>query len=278
MKNRTKEIQAILDGFKLPVKKLLAAPDGNPKLAKSLKLNILTTVLHLAPSDMSGYNTCPMASLGCKQACLATAGRGGMVRKGETLSDINKARIRKTIMFYEDRERFFDILIRDIKSVQRKAEREGFEGVGIRLNGTSDIRFEVYKVNYKGKLYQNIFEIFPEIQFYDYTALPNRKNIPANYHLTFSRKENNDPDCFTAIANGFNVSVVFSDFLPKTYFGLPVINGDDHDYRPIDKKGVIVGLIAKGIEGKKDTSGFVVDSLQAQLQETVLIINKRKKG
>jgi hypothetical protein len=44
----------------------------------------------------------------------------------------------------------------------------------VRLNGTSDIPFE----NIKFMDGKNIFELFPEIQFYDYTKIPNRKDIP----------------------------------------------------------------------------------------------------
>jgi hypothetical protein len=103
---------------------------------------------------------------------------------------------------------------------------------------------------------------FSDIQFYDYT--PNLKRmtqflngeLPANYHLTFSRKENNDTACFYVLANGGNVAMVF-DEIPSTYNGFEVVNGDESDLRFLDKKGVIVGLKAKG-KGRQDKSGFVI--------------------
>ena len=99
---------------------------------------------------------------------------------------------------------------------------------------------------------------FKHVQFYDYTAIPNRRNLPANYHLTFSRKEDNQQDVLKAIKNGFNVAVVFEKYLPQTYLGLPVFNGDETDLRFTDPKKSIVGLIAKG-KAKKDESGFTVN-------------------
>ena len=48
--------------------------------------------------------------------------------------------------------------------------------------------------------------------------------------------------------------------LPKTYLGFRVINGDSHDLRFLDPKGVIVGLSPKGNKAKKDTSGFVIQN------------------
>ena len=236
--------------------KLLANPDGNPKLAKSMKLNIMTTVLHLAPHKLSGYNVCPMASAGCIKACLNTAGRGGIIKTGEKTNIIQQARIRKTKMFYEERPLFFELLIKDIQAVIRKAEREGFEKVGIRLNGTSDLPWEAFKVKYDGKTYKNIMAIFPDVQFYDYTKRHNRKNIPANYHLTYSLAEDNFSRAKQALAAGLNVAAVFRNKLPESFMGTRVIDGDKHDYRPLDGLGVIVGLIAKG-KAKKDCSGFV---------------------
>lgn len=238
--------------------KLLTAPTSNPKIAKSLKLNVMTAVLHLAPYNLSGYQVCPMATAGCIAACLNTAGRGGIIKKGETTNAIQQARIRKTKLFFENRPVFFEQLIKDIQAVIRKAAREGFDKVGIRLNGTSDIPFEIYKVEHEGVVYENIMALFPEVQFYDYTKRFNRKNLPANYHLTFSLAEDNKSFAEIALENGINVAAVFRKELPKRFLKTPVINGDDHDFRPADGSGVIVGLIAKG-KAKTDTSGFVQD-------------------
>lgn len=44
--------------------------------------------------------------------------------------------------------------------------------------------------------------------------------------------------------------------LPATYNGIPVIDGDVSDFRPVDPSGVIVGLRAKGA-AIHDSSGFV---------------------
>ena len=51
---------------------------------------------------------------------------------------------------------------------------------------------------------------------------------------------------------------MFRNKLPKTFKGLPVIDGDKDDLRFLDPQGVIVGLIAKG-KAKQDKSGFVID-------------------
>ena len=59
-----------------------------------------------------------------------------------------------------------------------------------RLNGTSDIRWE----NQTVMGHNNVMDMFPDVQFYDYTKIPNRYNVPSNYHLTFSRSESNDQD------------------------------------------------------------------------------------
>lgn len=221
---------------------------GNPKLMKGEKKGYLSFVLHLAPSDLSGYNTCPMASAGCRAACLNTAGRGGIFKKGESTNIIQKARIAKTRMFFEDRETFMLQLVREVKAAIRQAEKKNMIPC-FRLNGTSDIRWEIVPVGG----HRNIMEMFPQVQFYDYTKLTNRRNLPANYHLTFSRSESNDSVLSTVEQN---IAVVF-DTLPGVYLGRPVISGDDTDLRFLDPVGVVVGLKAKG-KAKRDTSGFTV--------------------
>jgi len=229
---------------------------GNPKLLKGQKKGYLSSVLHLAPADLSGKNTCPKATAGCKAACLNTAGRGGIFKKGETTNTIQQARIRKTKMFFEMRDVFMFELVREIKNTIKLATKKDLIPV-FRLNGTSDISWEKYSVRRDGTEYNNIFEAFPEVQFYDYTKIVGRKvsHIP-NYHLTFSKADGNDMDVRLAASNGMNVAAVFKE-LPETYIGRPVINGDETDLRFLDPKGVIVGLKAKG-KAKKDTSGFVI--------------------
>ncbi len=223
---------------------------GNPKILKGMKQGYMTYILHLAPADVSGYNTCPKATAGCKAACLNTAGRGGMFKKGETTNVIQQARIRKTKMFFEDRENFLAILKDDIRKAIKQATKKGLIPV-FRLNGTSDIAWEKY----------GVIQEFPNVQFYDYTKILGRKvNGLANYQLTFSAADGNDLDVRRAIKEGYNVATVFgikkSQPMPEIYEGMPVFNGDDSDLRFLDPKGVVVGLYAKG-KAKKDTSGFV---------------------
>ena len=229
---------------------------GNPKILKGMKQGYMTYILHLAPADVSGYNTCPKATAGCKAACLNTAGRGGMFKRGETTNVIQEARKRKTRFFFENRGAFMLQLYLDIKKAIKQAERKGLIPV-FRLNGTSDLAWEKYEV--QGN--KNIFEMFPNVQFYDYTKMLNRKvkNIP-NYHLTFSAADGNDKDVRKAIEQRYNIAIVFGIKktlpMPEIYEGLSVFNGDDSDLRFLDPKGVVVGLYAKG-KAKKDTSGFV---------------------
>ena len=88
---------------------------GNPKILKGMEQGYMTYILHLAPANLSGYNTCPKATVGCKFACLNTAGRGGMFKKGETTNVIQKARIRKTRMFFEVRASVMALIVADIE-------------------------------------------------------------------------------------------------------------------------------------------------------------------
>lgn len=240
---------------------------GNPKTAKGAAQGYWTFILHLAPGKISGFNTCAGATPGCLNACLNTAGRGGMMAGVSRLTlamveegiqnTIQKARIRKTRWFFEDRDTFMEELHRDISKAVKAAEKKGFVAV-FRLNGTSDIRWESVRVAAWGG--KNIFEMFPTVQFYDYTKLANRRGIPSNYHLTFSLADGNDVQAFAALSNGFNVAAVFrkAGTIPTSYMGVPTFNGDASDLRFLDPKGVIVALYAKG-NAKRDTSGFVRD-------------------
>ena len=216
---------------------------GNTKTVKGEALGYQTYIMHLAPARMSGYQVCPMASAGCAAACLNTAGRGRFTRTQE-------ARVRKTKWFFEDRASFLAALVKDIEAAIRKSKRENFIPV-FRLNGTSDIRWETVPVANAN----NVMDLFPEVQFYDYTKLANRTMLPKNYHLTFSRSEVNEQELLTT---PHNIAVVFNK-LPTTYMGREVIDGTETDLRFMDAPNVVVGLLAKG-KGKKDMSGFVVQT------------------
>lgn len=224
---------------------------GNAKTRKGEDKGYITYGIHLAPSNLSGFNVCKDASKGCAAACLNTAGRGAM-------TSVQKARIAKTHLFFTDKQRFLSMLWQEVASAIRSATKRGMIPV-FRLNLTSDLPWE--KIKYNGK---SIFEAFPDYQFYDYTKTPERAikgiigEMPSNYHLTFSRSENlSDLELVAMLQSDVNVACVFADHPPLRYLGYQVIDGDNDDLRFLDKRGVIVGLKAKG-RGKVDATGFVI--------------------
>jgi len=237
----------------------LLTPDGyNPKTKKGRAAGYSTAIMHFAPERLSGFNVCPMASQGCKAACLNTAGHGGIIKVGETTNEVQLARIARTHLFFQDRFIFNKQLVEAIDTHCRRATRKGLTPT-VRLNGTSDLPWERLKLN-DGR---TVLETYPHIQFYDYTkvvgrALANaRGEHPANYHLTFSRSEENELDAVRVLLAGGSVAVVFKGEQPTHWAGVPVVDGDHDDLRFKDARGVVVGLTAKG-RGKRDLSGFVV--------------------
>jgi hypothetical protein len=218
------------------------------KTVKGEKQGYLTGILYMAPSDQSGViNVCPHASPGCRAACLFSAGMG-------RFPNVIQARTAKTVWFASDRAGFLAQLKNDITIFLAVAATRGMVPA-IRLNGTSDLPYENF----------GIIQEFPKVQFYDYTKDAARfarylnGKMPKNYHLTFSRSETNGEKAEAFIKAGGNVAVVFAGkTLPATYLGAEVISGDKNDLRFRDKKGVVVGLTAKGKAKKGDHNGFVV--------------------
>jgi hypothetical protein len=244
--------------------------DANAKTIKGQSRGFMTAVLYLSPADSSGVQLCPVASLaGCVAGCLNTAGRGGMspgnvqftTNAGTVLPDntVQRARLRRTAMFNNDRAAFMDLLQSEIGAFIRKAARKGLVPV-VRLNGTSDIRWE----DIPSAGYANIFQQFGGVQFYDYTKIPNRRRALgiANYHLTFSYSHapSYAPVVVKALqtyGDHVNYAAVFAKDAPATFLGRAVIDGDESDLRFADQSGVVVALTAKG-RARKDFSGFVV--------------------
>ena len=231
-------------------------PSGNQKILKGEKLGYITKGIHLAPANLSGYETCRWRSKGCTMSCLNTAGRGQM-------NSVQDSRIAKTKLFFEQKFDFLAKLSKEITSTIKSAIKKEMQAV-FRLNLTSDLVWE----DIRDEESETIFDMFPDVQFYDYTKSFQRMaqflngNFPSNYHLTFSRSENNQKLVEMVLEMGGNVAVVFRNQLPKTWNGFEVVNGDETDLRFLDKQGVVVGLIEKGM-AKKDETGFVQEGINS---------------
>lgn len=215
---------------------------GNPKTLKGNGRGYATAILHLAPAWESGFNTCAAHTPDCSAPCLFFAGRGAMAK-------IQEARIAKTHMYYKDRITFLQWLKHDINTFFYNALGLNLDAV-FRLNGTSDIRWELHNIPHE----------FPDCQFYDYTKLKNRRNIPPNYHLTFSFSGTNLEDCRAALANGMNVAVPFLKTPPPTWLGYPVVDGDADDLRFLTTGPNIIALRAKGRLRNDPASPFLGDN------------------
>ncbi len=233
------------------MQKILTNPTANAKINKSTKKGFFTFGIHLAPFNLSGFNVCAWASKGCAKACLNTAGRGRMTA-------IQESRVKKTKSFYNDKENFMRQLVKEIGNAIKLSIKKS-QTPCFRLNLTSDLAWESQKF-----LGVKLMDIFPTVQFYDYTKSLKRMEkylngkFPSNYHLTFSRSESNANETEKVLSLGGNVACVFRKELPKTWNGYEVINGDETDLRFLDKQNVIVGLVEKGL-AKKDETGFVLE-------------------
>jgi hypothetical protein len=220
---------------------LLSSKNAKLEKTNGSKKRYYVTGLSLAPANTSGFEVCKGSSVGCRDACLFTAGQG-------RFDNVQRARIAKTRLFFLHRETFKTLLFADIRKAQQTAKRRRAQ-LAIRLNVLSDLPWE--------RIFPDLFTTFPDVQFYDYTKVAGRVT-PANYHLTFSRSESNETTAKRELAAGRNVTVVFrTDDLPRQWNGVPVVSGDTHDLRFLDKSGRVIGLYAKG-RARNDDSGFVV--------------------
>lgn len=229
---------------------------SNAKTIKGEKYGYHTEILYMSPNNQNTkkVNICRGATAGCRNACLFNAGRG-------KFNNVQLARINRTEFFLRDESGFMNMLVRDIQKLYKKYGSK----LIVRLNGTSDIDYENIPVGE----YDNIFNMFPEIQFYDYTKRFDRllNKLPLNYHITFSYAETgrNQLESLKALELGYNVAVVFGtrkkENLPLSFMGYPVASGDESDLRFLDKKNHVIGLTFKGTNSnmkKGVRSGFVV--------------------
>lgn len=255
--------------------------DANPKTVKGQKLGYMTAVLYLAPYLTSGHNVCPMAVIaGCWKACLNVQGRGGMAVGGKKIktpvgtvpsNDVQRARIQRTKMWVEDRPAFCEQLVKEIRAFLKRAKRVGLTPT-CRLNGMSDIQWERIDIGHElGIESQTIFEMFPDLIFYDYTKIAKRfkRELPANYHLSLSYSDANEKyaaSCWEAFGqHGASLVMVYRTLddiaEARNWYNechLNFVDGDAHDLRFLDPAKSIVALKAKGT-ARNDRSGFVLD-------------------
>ena len=228
----------------------LGSVASSSKIAKGLKYNEMTYILYLAPANQSGYEVCPMRTEECTNACLNESGHNRIDVKKNA---INKARIKKTKLFFEHREFFMAWLFSEISKAKKDAENKGYK-FSVRLNGTSDIEPTLFKHNGK-----TLFELFNDVWFYDYTKVSKRFNLLGkydNYDLTYSFSGHNMLQCMELLSKGNGrVAMVFEGkVLPVSFMGYKVIDGDAYDMRYYDEQGVIVGLKFKKVRNKVDTT------------------------
>jgi hypothetical protein len=228
----------------------LGSVASSSKIAKGLQYNEMTYILYLAPANQSGYEVCPMRTKECTEACLTESGHNRIDVKKNA---INKARIKKTKLFFEERAFFMAWLVTEIEKAKADAESKGMR-FSVRLNGTSDIEPTLFKHN--GRV---IFDLFDDVTFYDYTKVAKRFRLLdkyTNYDLTYSFSGYNMFQCLQLLdSNKGRVAMVFEGkVLPIQFMGRKVIDGDAYDMRYLDEQGVIVGLKFKKVRNKIDTA------------------------
>lgn len=223
----------------------------NAKTIKGQALRYITAIRYLAPHTAAGIgiNACPNAGA-CVASCLYTSGLAGV------FASINEARSLKTAWRFSDKAGHMGAARDEIRRAEERARKLGMTLV-VRVNGTSDLPGDAIE----------LAQDFPHLQFYDYTKIHAHAfsaRLPSNLYVTLSFDPVTVPwdVCAKALRIGVNVAVPFAvsrgNDLPTSYRGTRVIDGDTHDLRFLDPRGVIVGLRAKG-KARGDQSGFVVD-------------------
>lgn len=253
-------IRETQEHFKVNYREFLGT---NPKTEKS---EIPTRILHLAPAKLSGKNLCPGAG-NCEKICLHFSGNPAYFNAKQA------SRMRKAKLYNEAPMHFLNLLT---LSIAYEFHRNDCQPMAVRLNGTSDLKYEDlemclsdevaafigerFGLNIAGGFYNNIFEVFRnyDIRFYDYTKIRRNwaKCKALGYHLTFSFDGHNNTRniklCRDAFKHGLNIAAAFNirkghklpDVAAIESLGIsaPVYDGDLSDYRPNDPTGHVIGL------------------------------------
>lgn len=245
------------------------------KALKAQSYGYLNGIHYMSPHTSGGVgNLCSHASSACISLCLGLySGQASMVKDQSDMegNSTRKSRADKARRFMADRGGYMNDVIRSTELLIARAARMRLIPC-VRLNGSTDVAYEGIRIRAEWSIKypyltpfigMSIFEIFPTVAFVDYTKNPNRFNrpLPSNYHLTFSRSEDNEHIAIDLLNRGVNVAIVFAGDKPASWNGFNVIDGDKHDLRQLDPRGpvgTVIGLAPKGNRAKRDTSGFVI--------------------
>jgi len=217
----------------------------NKKLDKS---DLTTYGFSLMPARGAGIkrvNVCPWATKGCEAVCLASAGNG-------RYDSVTAGRTARTEYLFDAP---YHTAVLMGSELRKHATTHG--RIGFRPNVLSDLRWELIAPNMIDAI-----RVDDVVSVYDYTkATPAKRNLRADYPLTFSAHENMpESRIVDLVLSGHNVAVPVavtpSHALPSAFRGLPAIDGDKSDLRSDDPRGVVVLLRAKG-DARGDDSGFV---------------------
>ena len=194
----------------------------NSKIDKSLKIypEYEASILQLLPNK----HLCVNYKL-CIKTCLAFKGLA------KVYPSVIKSRKAKSEYFVNDTDTFIKQLIREIKNQEKRALKKNKKAV-VRLNGFTDIDYEKF----------GIFKLFPNVQFYDYSADYERvlNNNNPNLHYTFSYKGNNLKECIELLKNDVSIAVI--DMPENQFFNdydVEHIDGDKHDFRFKHGKAIV---------------------------------------
>ena len=222
----TPELQALVDEW--------SAEYGNPRLHASM---------------------CTHSTPGCRAACLGNAGR---LSKPSS----ERALLARYLLLRMYPGAFWYMVCHEIGQHDRRVSKHGKRLV-VRINGTSDIDIvDEPRVYLNG---QSVLDVFPRILFQDYTKRP----ITAsgywidydNYYVVRSITERDGPDVFAKHVGNVVVPVNLPPGapLPDRFMGRPVVDGDVHDLRCLDKQISGADRHAVLVRVKKRTDGVRAD-------------------
>ena len=222
----------IFNGYGLSVPGYLIRSDSNKKLSLDVPGYQGIAGLTLTPATHGPATSCAFFKH-CKDLCVLTHGRGAF-------ESVIKARSARVSLLMEAPEAASVLLAHDIDRYSRAWDRWG-----LRLNVASDLAWEIAApwLIERARL--------GGASIYDYSKRWDRDPDPLpGYRLTFSAAGHSIEEITGKVSTGANVAIVLPIErgypLPDRWHDLEVIDGDLHDLRALDPRGVIVGLRAKG--------------------------------